>query len=324
MYLSTHKICVTANGQTEQYGGALFLDLPANMLGSFIMGYFTSHSADWPVMPFLSHDHPLQKATGLHMGIKTALCGSLTTFSSWNSQMVLMMDGTANPYLGSQVLAALFGYVIGLQAAIGSYRAGRTLAACNHLRRNPHIFDSELSKKVLRRRCHHDHLGWIVPLLVSMLFGLIILLYVMGDLYWGIPYYRQLWIACLSSPIGTLTRWKLATLNGKFSIRDLFWFPTGTYLANFLGSILSASLTAWGIVLLGDIPAERWEIPAIKAVSLGVAGSLSTVSTWVKEIVELGDENPRHDKKAFLYSHGTMVSCCLVGLVVYCPLVRFA
>lgn len=94
----SHKICITANGRTEQYGGALFIDLPANMFGSFIMGYYTGHSVDWPAMPCLSHDHPLQEEKGLHVGLKTALCGSLTTFSSWNSQMVLMMDGTASKF----------------------------------------------------------------------------------------------------------------------------------------------------------------------------------------------------------------------------------
>ena len=314
----SHKICVTADGLTEQYGGALFIDLPANMFGSFLMGYFTGHNVDWPVMPCLSHAHPWQQDKGLHLGIRTALCGSFTTFSSWNSQMVLMMDGTANPYLGSQVLSALFGYILGYQAAASSFRAGRTLSAWVHSKRNPYIFDSDLEKSELVEKRHYKHLGWLTPLIVFTLFALLICLYMAGDFYWGIAYYRQVWIACLASPIGTILRWKLGSYNGKFG------YPTGTFLANFLASILSAGLTAWAIIESLDKGSQRWEIPAIKAVSLGVAGSLSTVSTFVKESVEMTEKNPHFDKKSFLYSHGTMLICCFAGLAVYSPLVRYA
>lgn len=318
MWPLSHKICVTANGQTEQYGGALFIDLPANMFGSFVMGYLTGHSVDWPALPFLHHAHPLQNEKGLHLGIKTAFCGSFTTFSSWNSQMVLMMDGTANPFLGTQVLAALFGYTIGYQAAMASFRAGRTLSAWTLRRSNPHIFNADLSMIDLRSRCHHVHLVWMTPLLLCVFIVALISLYMAADLYWGIAYYRVLWIACLSCPIGTIIRWRLSTVNGAFN------YPTGTFLANFLASILSAGLTAWAIIESVDKGAKRWEIPAIKAVSLGVAGSMSTVSTWAKECVEMGDKNPPYNPKQFLYSHGTMLICCLFGLAVYSPCVRYA
>jgi len=82
------SICVTATGKTIQYGGALFIDLPANMFGSFIMGFLTGHLKHWPALPFLKHDHPLQYDDGLHLGLRTGLCGTITTFSSWNAQMV--------------------------------------------------------------------------------------------------------------------------------------------------------------------------------------------------------------------------------------------
>lgn len=323
----SHKICVTANGETEQYGGALFIDLPANMFGSLIIGLVTGHTlhGEWPGIPWLSHDHPLQTNESLLVGLRTALCGCMTTFSSWNSQMVLMMDGTANPYLGTQVLAAIFGYMIGFQAALVSFRVGRTISAWFHLRKNPHIFDSAVTRCQMRRRCHHDHLYWIVPLSVFIPVGILVALSIYGDFYRGIAWYRELWIACVFGPIGTILRWKLSTLNGKFSRSGLLWFPAGTFLANFIGSILSAGLTAYWINEEndGDDEGER-EITIMHAISLGLAGSLSTVSTFVKECVEIGEKNSPYDKKAFLYSQGTMLSCCLVGLLVYCPIVRYA
>jgi len=311
----SHKICITATGKTEQYGGALFSDLPANMFGSFIMGFMTGHSPDLPPIPWLKHDHPLQSADSLHLGIKTALCGSLTTFSSWNSQMVLMMDGTST-VLGSQVFAALFGYVIGFQAAVVSYRSGRIVAAWFHVRRNPHIFDSDLTKRDNSVKWHYKYCSWIAPVMVCIIILTLITLYMLGDMYWHIAYYRVLWIACWACPTGTIIRWKLSSLNGKYQL------PLGTFLANFIGSILSASLAAWATIESDHQGAQRWEIPIIKAVSLGVAGSLSTVSTFAKECVEMSEKNATHDKKQFLYAYGTMISCCFVGLA-YSPIVRY-
>ncbi len=280
------------------------------------------------------------------MGIRTGLCGSLTTYSSWNTQMVLMMDGTANPILGSQIPAALFGYVLGLQTSLASYRAGRVLGVwCSHARsgRNPHVFFDDApppsgsrldnNTNTRPRRCHHrrHHLHWITPAVLSIVVGALIALYVAGDAYWDVHYYRELWIGSILAPFGTLCRWKLGTLNGKLGgvVRggnggERRWFPRGTFLANFLGCAISAAFAAWAIVRSTDDGAQAWEIPISNAISLGIAGCLSTVSTFAKECVELGDGYPPYDGKQFLYSHGTMLGCCLIGLLVYSPIVRFA
>jgi fluoride ion exporter CrcB/FEX len=140
-----------------------------------------------------------------------------------------------------------------------------------------------------------------------------------GDVYWDINYYRQLWIACLMAPFGTILRWKLSTLNGKWG--KYSWFPVGTWIANFTGSIISAALTAVAYLQLvkGKDCAD-----VLAGLSLGFAGSLSTVSTYAKEIVELSDKHPPYSKKAFAYSYFTIFSCCFVGLLVYSPIVRHA
>jgi fluoride ion exporter CrcB/FEX len=232
--------------------------------------------------------------------------------------MVLMMDGTANPYLGTQVVAALFGYVIGLQVSIVSFRAGRTLSAWFQNRNNPHLFDSNFIMTDSKHWCHNQ-CYWLSPVALLLSTFVLIGLYVWGDVYWGMSYYRELWIACLISPLGTIIRWKLSILNGKWSKYP--WFPLGTWLANFTGSIISAALTAVSYLKLVS---GEGSTTALAALSLGFAGSLSTVSTYVKETVELSDKNALYDKKAFLYSYGTILSCCFVGLLVYSPLVRYA
>ena len=168
----------------------------------------------------------------------------------------------------------------------------RMVAAWFHLHKNPHVLDSALSKKTFRQRWHHDHVSWITPLIMFILIGTLISLYIAGYVYWGIPYYQQLWNGCIMAHISTLLIWKLMTLNGKFSISRLYWFPTWTFLATFGGSILSAGLTAWAIIKAGNIDAEPWEIPTIEVISLGNTGSLSTVPSFAKECVGIEEKNP--------------------------------
>jgi fluoride ion exporter CrcB/FEX len=84
------KICITAGGRTIQTGGALFRDWPANLLGCFFMGILTSEQHSSP-FPWFHKDHPLQGNKFLLAGFGVGLCGCMTTFASWNSQMVIMM-----------------------------------------------------------------------------------------------------------------------------------------------------------------------------------------------------------------------------------------
>jgi fluoride ion exporter CrcB/FEX len=261
--------------------------------------------------------------------------------------MIIMMDGSANPYLGKQIFAALFGYLLGYQASLASYRVGRTLGAWRSRAasggdedpRDDIIYDATPRRSgdgepKIRSRCHRNRNlpRWMAPMLLSVVVVVLIGLLVAGDAYWGIPYYRELWIGSILAPMGTLLRYRLSALNGgKLGIRGgIYWFPFGTFLANLLGSIISAAIAAWIIVTsttndgVGDARRSSWTIQVLNAISMGVAGCLSTVSTYAKECVELGEKFPPHDRKQFAYSHGTMLCCCLFGLIVYSPIVRFA
>jgi CrcB protein len=315
------RICVTANGTTAQHGGALFIDLPANMFGCFIMGFLTGHHKDWPMLPWLEHDHPLQYDEGLHLGLKTALCGAITTLSSWNGQMVIMMDGT-DTVLGSQVVAAGFGYVIGLQISISSFRAGRTLASWCHLKANPHIFDADVpcpdSDRDKSLKLHHHLIARAIPAVVALA---LFVLYILGDVYCQILYYRKLWLACLIGPLGTCMRWKFSSLNGELKSNKWQFFPIGTFACNIIASIISCLINAIFI----NMNDEDWSLThdILAATRLGFAGCLSTVSSMVNEVVEITEKHPHYDKRAFIYSYGTLASCCLLGLLVYSPMVRF-
>ena len=88
----SNRICVTAGGRTMQTGGALFRDMPANFLGCFIMGFISPLDLKKTSrIPWHHQHHPLQQDHVFHTGLGVGLCGCLTTFASWNSQMVVMM-----------------------------------------------------------------------------------------------------------------------------------------------------------------------------------------------------------------------------------------
>jgi hypothetical protein len=74
------KVCVTASGRTEQTGGALFYDLPANLLGSFVMGFITPNTATVDRLPFLGRNHPLQKDAIYHTGKNSFFLAKILVF----------------------------------------------------------------------------------------------------------------------------------------------------------------------------------------------------------------------------------------------------
>jgi CrcB protein len=149
---ASEPLCVTASGETSQQGDIIFADLPANLLGCFIMGLMQDGKAlDLAVhapIAWLSPRNAFQGWDVFHLAIKTGFCGSLTTFSSWNSEMVVMLVGEGATQMQSQVWKALFGYIIGLETALGSFVFGRTVACWLHRWRNPVLREEAYAIKV--------------------------------------------------------------------------------------------------------------------------------------------------------------------------------
>ena len=101
---------------------------------------------------------------------------------------------------------------------------------------------------------------------------------------------RDLYIFCLSgalSPIGANMRWALSRLNGKLR-RNLSWFPLGTFVANIASSIISIQIVRLLAKNTSSAPTEF----TLQAISLGVLGSFSTVSTFTSEIDSLMKKSP--------------------------------
>ena len=134
-------LCVTVDGVISEVGGIVFADFPANMLGSFIMGLMLAGDRlDLPLdvpIAWLGPNHFFQRWDVIHLAIRTGFCGSLTTLSSWNADMVVMMYGAGQTH--SQVARAIIGYIIGMETALGSFAFGSKVAIWIHRYVNPDL-----------------------------------------------------------------------------------------------------------------------------------------------------------------------------------------
>lgn len=98
------------------------------------------------------------------------------------------------------------------------------------------------------------------------------------------------------------------------------WLPWGTFVANMTGAIVS--ITCQGLLdRYGEASTSEGMDTLLFAIKTGFAGSLSTVSTLVKEVVTLEEKYPGH-AKPFFYSVGTCVGGMTVGLMIYMLIVR--
>ena len=102
------KICVTNSGTTEQTGGALFLDLPANMIGCFLMGLI-SKTDSTHTLPWFHPQHPLQKHEALRIGLSTGFCGCLTTCEYYVCGRAVVVSMVSFPLLKSYLSQSLRG-----------------------------------------------------------------------------------------------------------------------------------------------------------------------------------------------------------------------
>ncbi len=157
--------CTSSPGTTESMGGAFFTDLPTNIIGCFLMGLLVSGdgesiSVNLP-MAGLPRNHFFQNWVVTHVGLRTGFCGALTTFASWNTQMVVMIcGGSKATSLGySQWMSAIWGYIVGFYASLQSYEFGVALAYALSRWYNPHLAkeaDRIVDKKAIGVLIHRD------------------------------------------------------------------------------------------------------------------------------------------------------------------------
>lgn len=64
------------------------------------------------------------------------------------------------------------------------------------------------------------------------------------------------------------------------------------------------------------LTSEMLSAQLLAALKIGFAGSLSTVSSFVKEVVDI-TERHGYDAKGYKYAGISLLACCIAGVVVY-------
>ncbi|XP_047960533.1 fluoride export protein 1 isoform X2 [Salvia hispanica] len=275
----------------------MYPDLPSNMVGSFLMGWFgVVFKADI-----------MKVSDQLAIGLSTGFLGSLTTFSGWNQKM---LDLSVNGEWIFAVLGVVIGLFLVAYSIIFGIETAKGLKWLFHRRPNARpicsCFGDSISHKYY---C-------LTTFMVMLLLTLALLWSVFGALekreFDSGSSEAQLFLACMVGPLGVWIRWYLARLNGRGLGRDaaLKWMPFGTLAANVSAACVMAALAT----LKKAVRSKECNTVA-SGVQLGLLGCLSTVSTFVAEFHAMRES--KHPWRAYAYAAITIVVSFTLGTLIY-------
>ena len=235
--------------------------------------------------------------------------------------------------LGSQVVVALVGYLFGFMLPIGAFQFGRQAAFLLYTWKHPTTSTQSNSDEEIASDEHPKQHRCCGPsfhplkLLFLIASVAVLALFVVGIMVYDIEFYRSMVLVLPLAPLGALTRWKLSRFNSsnnrKVCTKSFHWFPLGTWTANFVGAICSIACTVEmdRRKKLDSFGMDPWLNAILFAVAAGFGGSLSTVSSMVKEIVGLAESNPG-SMRAHAYAIATFGSAMTISLIIYSTAIR--
>ncbi|CAA7396938.1 unnamed protein product [Spirodela intermedia] len=280
-------------------GTPLYLDLPANMVGSFFMGWFG----------LVFKGDVRHVSDHLAVALTTGFMGSLTTFSGWNQKM---LDLSSEDHW---VFAAA-GIILGFFIVNESFRYG--VASADFLREHLlNLFDETPDRPTfvpdrwaVRRPGQHAAAMTAALLLLCSLWGVSGAM--TGTSLDGLRDGSVLWVACLAAPPGVWLRWYLARFNGRGLGKKavLKWLPIGTMAANILAALAMGALSTAD----KEVDSRRAGL-IIRGLQFGFLGCLSTVSTFAAEVYAMRQSG--HEGRALAYAAATFVPSFAMGTLIY-------
>ncbi|WVZ21658.1 hypothetical protein V8G54_008980 [Vigna mungo] len=276
----------------------LYVDLPSNMIGSFLMGWFG----------VVFKGDISQVSEHLAIAITTGYLGSLTTFSGWNQKMLELS-------VSGHWLFASLGFLLGLFLVAYSIQFG--IETAKGFRWLLHRLGISSGKDVNKINCRVDsyHRQLIVMVMFMVILGIL----------WGVSgalvkaefkhggNSAHLWFACMVGPMGVWIRWFLARLNGRgLGKEGLFkWIPFGTLIANVSAACIMAALAS-----VKNAVNTRDCDTVVAGIQFGLMGCLSTVSTFAAEFNAMRESS--HPWRAYAYAVITVCVSFSLGILIYC------
>ncbi|RUP31129.1 P-loop containing nucleoside triphosphate hydrolase protein [Jimgerdemannia flammicorona] len=259
-----------------------------------------------PVFPLVyAQYHPL------YIGLTTGLCGSITTFSSWELGMFQALSNFSgenyalwynvrNKLLSYQILAGLTHNLVTISLSITGLSFGDHLAFVLWPENN--AISHPVVLKLIPRGYFDIRLDWKDVVII-----------VAGALVWGIPIViaatletqRRVLLAAVFAPVGedhnsqgTLLRWHLSRYNTLYPT-----FPLGTFLANQLGTVVLAVL----VLIKTGVTSDYVSCEVIQGLADGFCGECFTA--WL-------DRNRKYMENLLshsLFSSGHIVPLYFAG-----------
>ena len=122
---------------------------------------------------------------------------------------------------------------------------------------------------------------------------------------------RKGWLAILFGPFGSYMRYRLSFFNYKGGLK-WNWLPSGTLVANLLGTAVVFGLEA---ALIKGNPGY-WGRVVLSAAQAGFCGALTTVATFVMELTKTAEVLP-DNMTAYKYGTLTFVGALIIIFPVF-------
>lgn len=246
-------------------GVPLFPSFSAELVGTAIMGFIAAHTK------LLATKHK-----AVYQAIATGLCGSITTFSSWNSEAaeILLQIGQESPDNATRVIGWVTILILGVGMPVAALQFGRHLAHLSPLSDFKLQGENEQENSSVQKCCVKlESITFVVSWIMLTCLGI------------AIPYHLsqlKLMFSIIFAPFGSYLRWHLAPLNSVFTN-----FKLGTFIVNVGGSWILAGTLVAKAHLSGVVGPQHLGVLALSGLGTGFCGCLTTVSTFAGELKSL-------------------------------------
>lgn len=282
-----HNNYINSNGESVLW---------SNFAACFIMGALSFSSYVWE--PLLTKELPSfssKKSIPLYIGLTTGFCGTFSSFSSLTLEAFMKAANFDSRYKGSLpngaygIMECLSVEITQISVSIFGYHAGRHFIEVI----DPHL--PQLKYKMVNA----------VQILTELVaFAVIVAMLVLACVLPNHHFWKPWALSICFAPFGAILRYILSAQLNHYSSR----FFIGTFAANILGSVLLGIFS-----LLGLVESRSLSKIVLSSLAQGFCGALTTVSTFVGELVQL----KRND--GYVYGFISLSSSFIVILLLVGP-----